>query len=357
MPLYQTFNKLKGLPCLTVPVQRVCSTMRGVQIAVLLLAVAGLALGQNAVTDFMPICDPDNFGSAGPPVPDLPDQFSFTIEGNLLERNSTLVMTEYYDGPGNRGRLEFGFNGSSGVGVFDYDLGEIFVMPDFFTGGDCRVYPIAESRFINFTFGIENRNGSIHIGSPRTFVEQLTDDSVTKYIGEDEVRGIPTQRWQACYGAENISYLIDYYFVAEAWSYEGQDRNLEMTEMVPVLITLNTTRIVNGTIRNIYHIYTVVDFKAGPDSVPDTVFQIPNGLACAGRFPGRPVPQVPQFFSTSVQQTSTQPTPLIQTLKVRYIVVLGEEREPSERRREREREREREICKFGGFVVIETDVF
>ena len=287
------------------------------------LAHLSAAQQQNAPVDFMPICDPDNFEPAGLPVPDLPDQFSFTIEGNLLEHNSTSVMTEYYDGPGNRGRLEFGFNGSSGIAIFDYDEGEIFVMPDFSTGGDCRVYPIAESRFINFTFGIENRNGSIHIGSPRTFVEQLRDDSVTRYIGEDKVRGIPTQRWQACYGAENISYLIDYYFVAEAWSYEEQDRNLEMTEMVPVLITLNATRIINGTIRNIYHIYTVVDFKAGPDSVPDAVFQIPNGLACAGRFPGRPIPSLPEFFSTSVQEVSSVDVPpTIRTLRVRLHVYV-----------------------------------
>ena len=293
--------------------------MRGGHLA-LLSFVVGLVASQNA--DFTPVC---NFSqSTGPPVPDLPDQFSFTIEGNLIERNRTDIMTEYYDGPGNRGRLEFGFNASTYLGIFDYNLGEIFLIPDFMTGDDCRVSPIATDRFINFTFGIQNINGSIHIGSPSTFVEALRDDSVTQYVGEDMVRGIPTQCWQACVNRENISYLIDYDFVDEPWSYEGQGQKLDSTQMIPVQITLNTTRIVNGTVRNIYHIYTVVDFRAGPDSVPESVFQVPNGLACTGRFPGQPVPQVPQFFSTTIQQVSSDsPIPSVQTVRVRNLDIIG----------------------------------
>ena len=289
--------------------------MKGGQLTVL-LSVVCLVVSQN--TDFTPICDPDEFQPPDP-IPGLPDQFSYTIEGNLFERNSSAVMTEYYDGPGNRGRLEFGFNGSSGIGIFDYNLGEIFFIPDFRTGDDCRVFPIADNPgFLNFTFGIENRNGTIHIGSPSTFVEQLRDAAATRYVGEDIVRGIPTQRWQACFNRENISYLIDYYFATEVWDYEGQGQNLDSTQMVPVQFTLNTTRIANGTIRNIYHIYSVVDFRAGPDSVPESVFRVPNGLACTGRFPGQPVPQIPPFFSTYVQQVATNvPTPTIQTYRVR----------------------------------------
>ena len=280
-------------------------TMLGI---VILSVAVGLAAAQaqpNATTSpppsagFSPICDPDNFmpGAPSPLLPDLPNQFSFTIEGNLVERNTTAVITEYYDRLGDRGRIEFGFNGSSTMGIFDYNLGEVFFIPDLRGGDDCRVYPISDSsRFINRTFGIVHENGSIHIGSPRTFLEGLRDDTITRYIGEDMVRGIPTQRWQACFGAENISYLIDYHFVAEEWNYEGQ------TQMVPVQFTLNTSRLVNGTVRNIYHIYSVVDFRAGPESVPETLFRVPNGLACTGRFPGQPVPQIPQFFSTYVER-------------------------------------------------------
>ena len=278
------------------------------ELSLLLVSLVGLSAAQStpAPQGFMPLCDPDTFTASGPPVPDLPSQFSFTIEGNLVERNSTGVFTEYYDGPRDRGRIVFGFNGSSSYGIFDYTLGEIFLIPDLRSGDDCRVWPIADGpRFLNRTFGVVNVNGSIHIGTPRTFLENVRDDTATKYLGVDMVRGIPTQRWQACFGGENISYLIDYYFVAEPWDYEGQNRKLDMTQMVPVQFTLNTTRVDStGSIRDIYHIYSIVDFRAGPDSVPDSVFQVPNGLACTGRFPGQPVPQVPQYFSTYVEQVS-----------------------------------------------------
>ena len=267
------------------------------------------------VKEFMPICDQDSdyLGSGSGsdlPLPDLPDQFSFTIEGNLIERNSTVVMTEYYDGPGNRGRLDFEHNGSSGIGIFDYNLGEIFLIHHHRPRGNCRVYRIANNppRFLNRTFGVVNQNGTIHIDSPRTFLEKLRDNDTTlpQYVGEAMVRGIPTQRWQACFNRDNNSYLIDYYFAAEDWNYEGQGQKLASTQMVPIQFTLNATRIDHHSkLRNIYHIYSVVDFRAGPDSVPDSLFQVPNGPACTGRFPGQPVPQVPQFFSTYVQQVNT----------------------------------------------------
>ena len=275
----------------------------------------------------MSICDEDSgylgsgsglYRSALPDLPDLPDQFSFTIEGNLIERNSTAIMTEFYDGPGNRGRLDFGHNGSSSISIFDYNLGEIFLIHHHRAGSNCRVYPIANnpSRFLNRTLGVEIQNGTIHIGSPRTFLERLRENNTTvpQYIGKDMVRGIPTQRWQACFNRENNSYLIDYYFATEDWNYEGQGQNLDLTKMVPVQFTLNATRIECGEVRNIYHVYAVVDFRAGPDSVPDSLFRVPNGLACTGRFPGQPVPQIPPFFSTYVQRVNKNFT---QTYRVR----------------------------------------
>ena len=285
----------------------------------LLVALAGLAAAQvpsstssiptitptTPPTPDFPVCNPDDFvGLSSPwPFPDLPDQFSFTIEGNLVERNRTVVMTEYYDGYGDRGKLEYVFNDTSGFAIFDYNLGEIFLAPDLRTGDECRVYPIADNPMIlNFTFGVTHRNGSVHIGSPRTFLEQLRDDSATRYVGEDMVRGIPTQRWQACFGGENISYLIDYHFAYSSWDYEGQGQNLEASEMIPLQFTLNTARLEDGEIKRIYHIYSVIDFRAGPSSVPDSVFRVPNRLACKGRFPGQPVPPVPQFFSTTTER-------------------------------------------------------
>ena len=281
------------------------------QVLLLLCVVSSQKLPVPAsAEEFMPICDPQEYeyNSDDPPLPDLPKQFSLTVEGNLVERNSTAIMTEYYDGPGNRGRLEFKHNDKSGIGIFDYNLEEVFFIHHHESGVKCRVYPLATHppRFINRTFGVvHGDNGTIHIDSPRVFFEKLRENDTTQYLGEDfTVRGIPAQRWQACFNRENNSYLIDYYFAAEDWNYDGQGQKLDLIhQQVPLQFTLNVTRIDHhGHLRNIYHIYSVIDFHAGPDSVPDSLFRVPNGLACRGRFPGQPVPQIPQFFSTYVQR-------------------------------------------------------
>ena len=151
---------------------------------------------------FSPACDPNSFNSSGPPFPDLPDQYSFTMESN---RNGTGVLTMYYDGRHDRGRLEVALNGSLFCfSIFDYALGDVFVLPDF--RNDCGIYPIADLSFLaNDTFGFEiHRHGTIHIGSAGWFLEGLMDDTPTRYVGEEMVRGVPTHHWQACFRGKNV---------------------------------------------------------------------------------------------------------------------------------------------------------
>ena len=304
--------------------------MRPSIVFMLYLSLVGLAAAQPTPTppasEFVPLCDPANFSTNPPlrdlPVPDLPDQFSFIIEASWREFNSSSILIEYYDGPGNRGRFETRYNDFLSVEIFDYNLGEIFSI----SGGDCMVLAIDDNQPYGSlgSFGIENRNGTIHIGSPRTFLEELGEGVLTRYVGEDMIRGIRTQHWQSCLIAENIySHLIDYYFVAKSWDYAGQGQTLDMTQMVPVQFILDTRTLnFDGTVNNDYLIFSIVDFRAGPDSVPESVFRVPNGLACTGRFPGKPVPQIPPFFSTYVQRVATNvPTPSVQTYRVRQPAI------------------------------------
>ena len=297
------------------------------------LTLIGLAAAQTippSPTDapappFVPLCDPASFTTIPPlsdlPVPDLPDQFSFTLEQNEEEYNATAILTLYYDGPGNRGRLEtrIGDFLYVQVQISDYTLGEVFTI----SGDNCSASAIDNDPYS--VFGVENRNGTRHIGSPRTFLEGLGEGVSTRYIGEEMVRGIRALHWQACRAVENAyNVLSDYYFVAKAWDYAGQGINLDQaTEMVPIKFV--------QTARSAYYdgitTYYIVDFRAGPNSVPSSLFRIPNGLACTGRFPGQPVPQVPPFFSTYVQFVSTSsPPPIVTTFRVSQpLAVLHEE--------------------------------
>jgi hypothetical protein len=295
---------------------------------IIYLSLMGLAAAQPSEPTgapppprFVPLCDPANFTTSPSlsdlPVPDFPDQFSFILEQSEEDFNATVVLTLYYDGPGNRGRLETRSSDSfnNNMQIFDYTLGEVFTI----SGDDqCSVSAIDNDPYS--VFGIENRNGSRHIGSPRTFLEGLGEGVSTRYVGEDTVRGIRTQHWQACRTIDNVlSNLNDYYFATGAWDYAGQGGNLHTAEneMVPVQFTQTAIYTYLDDIVDLT--YYIVDFRAGPDSVPDSLFRVPNGMACAGRFPGQPVPQIPEFFSTYVQQVSTDPSPpTVGTYRVRY---------------------------------------
>ena len=304
-------------------------------ILICVLSLMGLAAAQQPTqppfptfappSDFVPLCDPANF-TTSPPLsdlqfPDLPNQFSFILEQNEKEFNATAILIISYDGPGNRGRLETRANVLYEVQIFDYTLGEIFNI----SGDACSVLAIADNPY-SLLFGFEDRNGTLHIGSPRTALEGLVEGVSTRYVGEDTIRGIHTQHWQTCYTVENsYSSLNDFYFAAKGWDYAGQGKNLDTTQMVPVQFT--------QTVRypNYYYVddivdsdltYYIMDFRAGPDSVPDSLFRVPNGVGCTGRFPGKPVPQIPQFFSTHVEQVNTnRPTPTIQTVRVRWLIL------------------------------------
>ena len=270
---------------------------------------------------FVPLCDPANFTTRSPlsdlPVPDLPNQFSFILEQNEEEFNASVVLTLYYDGPGTRGRLETRTSDSSnnGVQIFDYTLGEVFTI----SGAACSVSAIDDDPYS--LFGIDNQNGTRHIGSPRIFLEGLGEGVSTRYLGEEVVRGISTQHWQACRTVDNLySNLNDYYFATGAWDYAGQGKNLRTTEneMVPVQFTQTAIYTYSDDASVVDLTYYIVDFRAGPESVPDSLFRVPNGLACTGRFPGQPVPEIPPFFSTYVQLVSTDPSPpIIQSYRVR----------------------------------------
>ena len=61
-------------------------------------------------SDFVPLCDPANFSTSPPlrdlPFPDIPDQLSFTAELSVIDSNLTGILTYYYDGSGNCGRID-----------------------------------------------------------------------------------------------------------------------------------------------------------------------------------------------------------------------------------------------------------
>ena len=250
-----------------------------------------------------PFCNENSFVTSDndPGLPLLPDQFTFSIEATLAERNSTAFATEYLDEFGNRGRFDFTIGGTKVTALSDYNLGESFVFPDIRSGKECSVNLLASntsSRLITrFFFGIEYRDdNTVHIGAPSFIFYGSINTSQVNYLGIEESRGIPCHRWQTCVVAsENNSYTLDYYFTnPDLWSVD---------EWVPVSVTLKGTRLntTDNTVINLEHYYSFVDFRTGNDSVSDDVFEVPTGLICSGRLTGKPLPTLPDYFSTVIE--------------------------------------------------------
>ena len=270
-----------------------------------------------------PVCNLVDFGSTppDPPLPELPQQFSALIEGNLGHRKQTINLREYFDEIGNRGRIEIAGTNENGtfetIGIFDYDDAEIFLIPDRFGDemSECGVRLIAEpTRFLNQTFGFQMVNGSVHIGSVLGFF-QLVGDANPIYLEPEIVRGIPCDHWQTCHVLVNNSYTLDYYFSAENWTDAYSDGP------VPVQIRLKGSRLDQNGVLMINHTYNFVAFNSGPDSVPDEVFVVPTGLACRGRIPGIPLPVLPPYFSMFLEAV----TPDTQTVQFFRVSLLTAE--------------------------------
>jgi hypothetical protein len=283
--------------------------------ALLLVAVTSII---TAYGQLEPICTSSAPDPNDPPLPQLPDQYSLTIEANLVERNMTVTATEYFDSIGNRGRIEFTRNGMKTTSIVDYNLREAFVFPNPFTGDDCTVSLVnpsgSNSPVVRFLFGVvPGANGTVHIGSP-SFFFGLGNATNFTHLGMEDIRGVPCHHWQTCTNRPNASYTLDYYFTSsDLWTSANPNAN----DLTPVLITL-TGSIVNRTTGEVYsteHYYSIVGFNSGPDSIPDDVFNVPLDLICKGRLPGQPLPTFTNVYSVT-SEFLTSLSPIVTTIKV-----------------------------------------
>ena len=256
---------------------------------------------------FDPQCDPSDYGNIdsddGLPLPVLPDQYMIAAEVNLLERNETIFVKEYFDGIGNRARIETTANGSLSVTIADYNGREAFVFPDRDNGRACSVYPIVlNSRnifVVSRVLGIvAGENHTVHIAPSFNNLRSRVNNSNTNYTGVERVRGILSHHWQACYVTDSEWYIGHFYA-----AYDDQWSLPYMKEQSLVSIRVVGQRIENGTVRTIGDTVSTVLYQNGSDAVPDEVFQVPTGMPCRGRKAGKPLPPFPRFFSSRFEFT------------------------------------------------------
>ena len=263
-----------------------------VLLSILLFFAYGATSGRCDVT---PVCDQLAYtlGPTDPRLPSLPSQFSTTVQAVVQSRGpGEISVREYFDDVGNRGRMDFAYNGTSGYLLVDYESLQIFSVVG---ATECTVRVVEESNpGLRETFGFRLQEGAPHIGTAAHFFRTNDTDSVL-FMGQEDLRGIPCNHWQSCYTLSDRSYTIDYYFSRNDSNWTSSYRS----DPVPVMIIVNGTNEDESTnsTRSVLNTYTFVDFNVGPDSVPDDVFRVPNGLSCKGRAPGMPLPSLPDYFS------------------------------------------------------------
>lgn len=59
-------------------------------------------------------------GTVAPQLPQIPDRFQVTVEGNIIDGKYTMIAQEFYDMRGNRAALRTFSNNSQQYMIFDY---------------------------------------------------------------------------------------------------------------------------------------------------------------------------------------------------------------------------------------------
>ena len=272
----------------------------GKEVSFTFLLTALLCVYTNAQVDGnFTMCEPLNgsLDDLAVPFPSFPSQFSVQIEAANGQQNATYRAVEYYDGVGQRGRVDYVDQFTL---ISDFNADQAFHIR--YAGGritDCTAVPLEEDRDTNFTFHeIPGPNGTLQIGSANDFIIPGMLKDQVMYIGQEFVRGVLTDNWQYCFASENGSYLVDYYFAVEGWSFPLN------ASRVPISATiLINFRAPSGEFVITETTYTFTAFDPSP--LGDDVFAVPEGVVCKNRKNLKPLPPLDgiKFFS-SISQTT-----------------------------------------------------
>lgn len=277
----------------------VCAKMPHLKRSVVLLIpllIEG-ALGQN----FSCIVAPTPFPGDPPSLPNIGNQFTTQVEANIENKGYTVNAVEYYDEPNNRGRLDF--SGAYQKGKFSL----IYTYSDqqwfYINSTHCTAHPLLpNSTFLAFPVNFANQ-GNAHIRGIADILLFGKKYNET-YLGQEEVRGISADHWKTCMDTRfGGSMSVDWYFVAEDWTSEGNGTPLRL-----VIEGVDPNRAQNNPTDNtegwhyFKHSYDFVSYTTGP---PDnSVFQIPRGMFCDGSNTTKDMPAIPEHFSARLQMVN-----------------------------------------------------
>ena len=275
---------------------------REFSLAVLLTVL--LCITAVPIDDNFTLCEPTNGydNDSTVPLPSFPPQFSVQIEVAIAPANTTFRIIEYYDSVGQRGRVDYYFRDFQYTLISDFATDQAFHIA--YIGGEirnCNVVLLENDGATKYTFHeVPGPNGTLRIGSANDllfFAGRLKDQEV--YLGQEFMRGVPTDHWQYCFYSENLTFSFDYYFAVEGWSFPLN------ASRVPILATMDGRRRPSpGEIVNVQITYTFTAFDPSP--LGDDIFTVPEGVVCRNRKNLKPLPPLDvKYFSSISEFTNT----------------------------------------------------
>lgn len=132
--------------------------------------------------NMFPFCSLNQGNYYGPKLPSFPDAFEASVEVNIVDRNYTVLYTEYYDRNANKGALRRTKDGKSTYSIYNYNENEVMTINE--DNQSCYLRNITGTHFSFF-----GRNGSRIEGMADLFHFGASFNET--FIGNETVRGIP----------------------------------------------------------------------------------------------------------------------------------------------------------------------
>ncbi|XP_033126569.1 uncharacterized protein LOC117124445 [Anneissia japonica] len=259
--------------------------------AVLALCILSTCL-VTLLAEVVPVCTPVE-SSTGPPLPELPQKYSTSVEANDLQNAYSQDIEEFYDG--NRGTIRTVDHGIETLLIYDYSTDEEYTVigssigPGFYTEDNlpqCTIQRLSsDPNQLPYTINDIARFAAL-------FEEE--------YIGTEEIRGIPTNHWRACINETGLnSFYADYFFTVPGYATAyGSDQ-------IPVRVVINgTSQNANTSETNdITNVYEFAFFRPTTKYNP-YIFQTPRGVYCEGREKfnlTKPLPTIPEDIRMRIE--------------------------------------------------------
>ena len=230
-----------------------------------------------------------------PDLPSLEKRFRVEIEAFLTSRQRTILIEEYYDGPGQRGRINRRFSENEYSIIVDYKSDQSFHINWATSGASCRVESIENDRTVNLTFHtIKGPDGNISIGSVNDLLVFGGKYNET-YMGVEVVKGVCCNRWQYKLDTPNNTFTLDYWFSVESWNFSSSLKEVPVQASVEGWIVDDHS----PTGHNFSNYYSFSGFRS-LDEQDESKFMVPEGIVCSNRKLGKKLPLLDeQYFSFS----------------------------------------------------------